>query len=191
MKITKIDLGCGLEKIKGADGLDIKDVQGIKYKHDMNKFPYPIKANSYEEIYCNHILEHVDDLIKVMEEIYRIGKNGARIYIRGPHASCSKTLWTDPTHKRGFSTRLFIEYFSNNGRWSYYTKANFALEKMRINYVFDSNSRIPKAISSFLTYLANINLFSQEFCERLWANWVGGFEEIEVILRIDKKTINL
>jgi hypothetical protein len=61
------------------------------------------------------------------------------------------------------------------------------LEKVKINYIFsDSNSRIPKVISSSLTYLANMSFFSQELCERLWANWVGGFEEIEVVLRSEK-----
>lgn len=188
MKIKKLDLGCGLEKVEGADGLDALDLPGVKYKHDMNKFPYPIKPNSYDEIHCYHILEHVDDVIKVMEEIYRIGKNNAQVYIRSPHASCSKVLWADPTHKRGFSTRTFIEYFSSTGRWGYYTKANFSLKTMKINYIFTgSNSRIPKVISSLLTYVANINLFSQELCERIWANWVGGFEEINVILIINKK----
>ena len=186
LPVKKLDLGCGLEKVDGADGLDMIDLPGLKYKHDMNRFPYPIKPNTYDEIHCYHILEHVDDVIRVMEEVYRIGKHNAKIYIRSPHASCSKVLWADPTHKRAFSTRTFIEYFSSGGRWSYYTKANFHLENMKINYTFDSNSRIPRVMSWFLTYIANINLFSQELCERLWANWFGGFEEISVILRVNK-----
>src|SRR2546423_15675844 len=97
IKIKKLDLGCGIEKVDGADGLDFIKLPTIKYQHDMNIFPYPIKTSSYDEIYCYHILEHVDDVIKVMEEIHRIGKNNAKIFIRSPHASCSKTLWADPT----------------------------------------------------------------------------------------------
>ncbi|MBI2443621.1 MAG: class I SAM-dependent methyltransferase [Candidatus Levybacteria bacterium] len=183
-----LDLGCGEKKIPHAVGLDIRALPSVDIVHDMDKYPYPIKTSSYDEIYCYHVLEHVEDMVKTMEEIYRIGKSNALVYIRGPHCSCNSTVWIDPTHKRGLGIRMFSDYFSKGGSWAYYTKANFRIKRIRLNYVLSgTNSRIPTLISSSLSFLANRNLTAQLLCERLWAYWVGGFEEIEVVLEIDKK----
>lgn len=187
MKKRILDVGCGLKKIPGADGLDIVPLKSVDIVHDLNIFPYPIRTNTYDEIYCLHVLEHVDDMLRLMEEIYRVAKKGAFVHIRGPHASCSSTVWIDPTHKRGLTTRMFRDYFSVDGTWVFYTKSRFRVERIRLSYVLtDSNSRIPKVVSGLFDWLANRSQTAQELCERLWANWVGGFEEIEVILRVEK-----
>ncbi|MBI2621684.1 MAG: methyltransferase domain-containing protein [Candidatus Levybacteria bacterium] len=191
-KIKALDIGCGLSKIPNADGMDVLPLPTVQIVHDANKFPYPIKTNTYDKIYCYHILEHVDDLIKVMNEIYRIGKNNCKVYIRGPHCSCNSTVWIDPTHKRGLSIRMFTDYFSQDSKWSFYTTSNFALDEIKLNYVTtDNNSRIPRLISTTLTYIANLNRTSQELCERLWSYWFGGFEEIEVKLTVKKQQKDL
>jgi len=186
--MKKLDIGCGKNKIPNADGIDMISFLNVKYVHDLNIYPYPIKSNSYDEIYCYHILEHVNDMVKTMQEIHRIGKKNAKVYIRGPHCSCSSTVWIDPTHKRGLSLRMFTDYFTSEGIWSYYSNLKFQIDKLKLHYVLSQNRfRIPVFISSLLSSIANLNRFSQELCERLWAGWVGGFEEIEVVLKIQKK----
>jgi SAM-dependent methyltransferase len=182
-----LDIGCGEKKVKGAIGLDMIALPGVDIIHNLEHYPYPLKANAFDEIYCYHVLEHVSDMIKTMEEIYRVGKNGSKVFIRGPHCSCSSTVWIDPTHKRGLSIRMFSDYFSKNGRWGYYSKTNFRIERIKLHYLLSgTESRIPKPIDSILSFLANINETSQLLCERIWSYWFGGFEELEIILQIDK-----
>lgn len=182
-----LDLGCGNNKINNAVGLDIIPLPGVDIVHDLEIYPYPITSNTFDTIYCYHVLEHVSDMVKTMEEIYRVGKDKGLVYIRGPHCSCNSTVWIDPTHKRGLSIRMFTDYFSRTGRWSYYSKTSFDIKRIRLNYVLtDSQSRIPKVVSSFFSFLANINPTSQLLCERIWSYWFGGFEEIEVVLQIQK-----
>lgn len=70
MKI--LDVGCGTAKIKGAIGIDRIKLDGVDIVHDLNKFPWLFKDKTFDEIYMNDIIEHLDDTIKVMEECCRL-----------------------------------------------------------------------------------------------------------------------
>jgi len=51
-------------------------------------------------------MEHLDDVIGVMEQLHRIGKPGARVWVRVPYYT-SLNFNTDPTHRHAFSSRSF------------------------------------------------------------------------------------
>lgn len=108
-KPTILHLGCGTRKVKGAIGMDINPRSTADLIHNLNKFPYPFPANYFETIVAEHILEHLDDLVKVMEEIYRIAKPKAQLYITSSHFS-SVDSFTDITHKHFFTSHSF-DYF--------------------------------------------------------------------------------
>jgi len=184
-----LDLGCGKYKVPGAIGIDWIDLPGVDIVHDLNVFPYPLGDGEFDEIHCYHVLEHVEDVIGVMREIYRVAKPQARIFIRVPHASCSKSLWMDPTHKRGFTTRSFIDYFSEDAEFGYYSHVDLRLDTLRMNYCYDrerGTRKIPAFFQSFCNHLANLNLLTQELWERVIAGYVGGFEELYVELTVIK-----
>jgi len=96
-------------------------------RHDLETFPWPWDDDSIDEIRANHIMEHLgqdsDTFLKIMQEIYRICKPGARIEINAPHPRHDDFI-SDPTHVRAITPRLF-ELFSknNNERWA---KGGFA-----------------------------------------------------------------
>lgn len=70
MKI--LDIGCGNNKMKGAIGIDRVALPEVDIVHDLNSFPYPFEDNTFDEIYAAHIVEHLDSIIRVMEELHRI-----------------------------------------------------------------------------------------------------------------------
>src|SRR5258708_2735135 len=107
MKI--LHLGCGSAKIKGSVGLDIDPKSQADIVHDMEKYPYPVKNGSFDDVFAEHVIEHMDNIPKVMEEIHRILKNGGKLVIRGPHFS-SVDMYTDPTHRHFMTSRTF-DYF--------------------------------------------------------------------------------
>ncbi len=72
MKI--LDLGSGPWKYKGAISIDWNSETKPDILWDLNKFPYPFSDNEFDLIYASHILEHLNELIKVLEEIWRILK---------------------------------------------------------------------------------------------------------------------
>lgn len=65
-----------------------------KVKMDIQRIPFP--DGEFDVIFCNHILEHVDDDRRAMREMYRVmrpgrmghhalaGQHGARDDLRGP-----------------------------------------------------------------------------------------------------------
>ena len=73
----------------------------------MEKFPYPFKENTFEEVYANHVLEHLNDPIKVLRELIRICKNGARIIINVPHAYTYAQV-ASIQHKANFTEHSFV-----------------------------------------------------------------------------------
>ena len=128
--MKKLNLGCGRDTKKSYVNIDRMKVDGVDVIHDLNKFPYPFKDNTFDEIYCKHILEHLDDFTLVMDELYRISKNNAIIHIRVPFYN-SYHAFRDPTHKTFFSYDTFY-HFEARKRMDY-TDKRFNLY-VQINY---------------------------------------------------------
>ena len=101
----KINLGSWTERYDGFLNLD-KD-PGVKpdIVADIEK-GIPLDDNSVDEIKANMILEHIHDIIFVMNELWRIMKNGAILNIIVPHEK-SAMAWGDPTHVRVFNEESF------------------------------------------------------------------------------------
>ncbi len=127
--MKKLNLGAGLDIKNGYINADIVKLRGIDVVHDFNKLPYPFKDNEFDEIYTSHVLEHLDDLIKIMGELKRICKNKARIVIRVPHFSCGVS-YRDPTHKRLFSYFTF-DYFTDE---CFYGLPKFKIVGRKLNF---------------------------------------------------------
>lgn len=105
--IKRLDIGCGGNKIPGAVYVDIDPGANPDILHDLNKFPYPMEDNSYDEIYAKHIIEHLDNPKGFMRELTRILKPGGTVFVETPHFSC-RVAYSEPQHK------LFFSYFMFN-----------------------------------------------------------------------------
>ena len=186
-----IDLGCGFRKKPGAIGFDIARIPGVDVICDVMR-PLPLRDNSVDEIQASHIIEHVEDFLAFMGEIWRVCKPGALVYFRFPHGSSKYVTWKDPTHRRGVFLATF-EYFDPNtfdGRaWGYYHPAKFEIVKQRINFNMNSYLWQPqpgrRILGAIFDRLANRNARAQYFCERFWGNWVG-MEEAHIWMRAIK-----
>ncbi len=186
-----IDLGCGKRKKPGAVGIDIASIPGVDIIADVMK-PLPLRDNSVDEIVASHIVEHVDDFLDFMGEVWRVCKPGALVYFRFPHGSSKYVTWKDPTHKRGVFLATF-EYFDPNtfdGKaWGYYHPAKFEITERRINFNMNSDiwetQRARRILGKTFDWLANRNERAQYFCERFWGNWVG-MEEAHIWMRAIK-----
>jgi len=129
-----IDLGCGQDKYDGAYGVDIVEGPDVDRVIDLEQMPWDLPANHFSYIHCNDILEHMADPLAFMEEVYKIAADDAEIFIRTPHFT-NANAWTDPTHNRPFSAATFEDYFTQEGDYSYYTDATFALKELRIGFI--------------------------------------------------------
>lgn len=109
---VKINLGCGQDIRVGWVNVDFRDLEGVDIVHNLDKFPYPFKDNSVDEIWMEHILEHLDNPIRCLEELFRISKPSAKITISVPHWSHFMS-YCDFTHKRVCSSASFLYYEIN------------------------------------------------------------------------------
>ena len=126
--MKKLNFGSGKDPREGYTTFDCVDMPGIDIVHNANVFPYPIKSAFFDYVEARDILEHLDDVVKVMEELYRILKPGGELFIRVPDGRIPEAVWADPTHKRGFVPVSF-DYFCHDTdsykRYGFYTKAKF------------------------------------------------------------------
>lgn len=106
-----LDFGCGKRKRANAIGIDRNPRSDADVLHDLNHFPYPFADNTFDEIYCDNILEHLDDVVQVMVELHRISKPEGIVEITVPFFP-HRNANTDPTHKHWFGIHSF-DYFVN------------------------------------------------------------------------------
>lgn len=107
----KINIGAGRHKREGFVSIDIIDYPEVDIVADITK-GLPIPDNTVEEVLALSILEHLYDTVGIMEEIYRVCKNGAKVIVTVPYAK-STAAFKDPTHKKFFTERTF-EYFDKS-----------------------------------------------------------------------------
>jgi predicted SAM-dependent methyltransferase len=118
----RLNLGCGHDARIGYVNVDRVRLAGVDLVCDFARFPWPFKDDSIDEILAIHVLEHLHDTIRAMEEMYRITRPGAKVTIEVPHYKHSNA-YKDPTHVRLFTEGSF-DYFGKSER-SYYTHARF------------------------------------------------------------------
>jgi len=69
----------------------------------------PLKASSVDVVHLSHTVEHIRDLVRFMEEIYRICRPGAEVRVVVPYYT-SRGAFRDPTHVR-YITEDTFQYF--------------------------------------------------------------------------------
>ena len=123
--MLRLNLGCGPCYKKGYVNVDFY-VKKADMHFDLNKYPYPFKNSSVDEIYMRSVLEHLDNISKFMAEAYRILKKNGRLIIEAfPHFT-SAGVYDDPGHKHAASWKTF-RYFVKGTPESY---SNYYLGKV-------------------------------------------------------------
>lgn len=171
--MKKLNVGCGKDVREGYVNLDVKKSPGIDVVHNLDKYPWPFKNNEFEEVYCNNILEHLNDIIKPIEEIWRISKNKAIVKVIVPIFP-SVGAFADPTHKQYF-TYMTFDYFRPEDGLNYYSKARFKIKKKKIIF-----SKYLK----FMEPIVNLNTSFQKIYYNFFAFTIPAYFlyfELEVI----------
>lgn len=187
-----LNLGCGKSRIPGTIGVDRVRVEDyVDVVHDMDVVPYPFDDNSIDEIHFYHVLEHLNNPIGKLEEIYRILKPGGILNMRVPHFS-SMGAFTDLTHVRPFGYLSFDPLVSCHNQ-HYYTKASFRIRNKEIKYLgqypnsgvyekYVHKNQCPLIARPFVRLINLMIKVSPMAFERFWCYWVGGATEISLVL---------
>lgn len=103
-----LDIGCGRHKLPGAIGVDQLSLPGVDVVADLSK-PLPFKDGEFEVVHSNQVLEHVPNLIGLMNEMHRVLAPGG---IMIAHVPYFRSSWAaiDITHVRQFTINS-LDYF--------------------------------------------------------------------------------
>lgn len=171
-----LHLGCGRRKADGAFGVDVVADSAADLVWDLGERPWPLPDNAFEKIILIDVLEHLADVVGVMEEVYRVARPGAEVIVQSPFAS-SHHLWTDPTHLRGLTSRSFKYFTDEFARQNFaYSEARFSVEHV------EYRMHAPKWYDRILMGWANRNKFKYE---RRFMYWFPA-ENIYFVLRVQK-----
>ncbi len=182
---SKINLGCGEFPKEGFVNVDRFEGPGIDVVHDLSDLPWPFPDASADRIEADHVLEHLAEVFSVMREIHRVLRPGGVLVVRTPHFSRG---FSHPEHQRGFDA-TFPMYFDPDFPGGY-TGVEFTSASTRLRWFAQPDLKksvlpgplvwVGNTLSAVLDTAANL---SPLVCSRVWCYWVGGFEEIEFVLR--------
>lgn len=126
-----LDVGCGINKHPGAVGVDRNPRSRADVLCDLDRFPYPFRDSSFDSVRAIHVIEHVADVVRTIEEFHRLAKPGGSLFIVTPHYT-DFSSFCDPTHRwhlNSFSLRYFGE---DNAGFGYYSPARLAESSVHV-----------------------------------------------------------
>lgn len=109
-----LNLGCGDRVVtdQPAVNVDVRRVVGVNVVHDLNVYPWPWGDGTFDKVQGEDVLEHLDDLVAAVDEIWRLLEPGGLLWVRGPHF-LGQNACADPTHRRAFNVFSF-DYLDPN-----------------------------------------------------------------------------
>lgn len=117
-KSPRLNLGCGRFADPAWINVDCVALPGVDLVIDLNnlaqeKLPFP--EDCIEQFSMSHVIEHIANVLPLMQELYRVATPNASLLIRCPHGA-SDDAWEDPTHIRPIFLQSF-GYFSQPFYW--------------------------------------------------------------------------
>lgn len=126
-----LDVGCGINKLPGSIGIDRNLNTKADAIVDLDRFPYPFRDSAFDALQAIHVIEHVSDVVRSMEEFHRLVRAGGEVFIATPHYT-DFSSFCDPTHRwhlNSFSLRYFG---ADNAGYGYYSKARFEETSVKV-----------------------------------------------------------
>jgi SAM-dependent methyltransferase len=109
---SKLNIGCGSDLRRDYINIDCIDMSPDEpyLQLDLEVARLPFLANSLDEVFAAHILEHLHNFPKLLNEIHRVLKPNGTVTV---HVPCYPAVecFQDPTHVRMFTDKTF-EYFT-------------------------------------------------------------------------------
>lgn len=106
----KLNLGSGNKPFPGWLNVDKFPVLKPDLVHDLEVTPWPIAADSCDEVLLQHVLEHLgrdlDTHLRIIQELYRVCVADALITISLPHPRHDDFM-ADPGHVRAILPQSF------------------------------------------------------------------------------------
>ncbi len=101
MRVLDVGAG-GMRRAPHVTTMDVRSMENTDVVHDADVFPWPFEDDSFDYIILSNVLEHVENIGEVLDEIQRIGRDGAMVRCICPHFS-NPCTYVDVTHRHALS----------------------------------------------------------------------------------------
>lgn len=169
-----LHLGAGSDALPGWINLDRVGSAGIDVVHDLDAPWLPFADDSMGRIRATFVIEHLREPVRMLEEIYRVGRDGALVEIAVPYWN-SVCVARDITHRRGFHENNFMVLDPRLKRWKpFYPRCRYRLLHLGV-LVLERHRPVwrPRAVRALLAA----------------ARWVPNVvRDLAVVLRVDKSS---
>ena len=117
--------------------------------HSQNKTHFdsheiPLEDNRFDVVFCNHVMEHVENPLQCMKELYRVMKKGGWALIQVPQDFNRDLTYEDASitspkeREKHFWQKDHLRLFGKDyPQWL--EKAGFIVEEFDLNKLFDKN----------------------------------------------------
>ncbi len=104
--LTVVDVGCGSYKqVRKAIGVDRYIHKGVELISDLEDGT-PFRSDSVDHVFAVHVLEHVRNLVALMNDVHRVLRETGVLHVMVPYWRHSVAV-ADPTHIRFFVPQSF------------------------------------------------------------------------------------
>ncbi len=167
--------------------------------HDLDSFPYPLADSSADLIYASHVVEHSTQKLRLFWELHRILVPGGIAVVRVPHVT-SANAWNFDHYSVWVvgSMNCFqnADFYGNNFprfeilhemlRWriTYQTARDVeGWPERTLDIHSPARNSLRGILNRFVSRLANLH---HGLAQRIWFLPVGGFDEVEYVIRAVK-----
>ena len=142
-----LNIGSGSKRIEGYVNIDIDKNANPDVLWNLEKTPLPFDDMSVHGGFASHVLEHIQNLVPLMEDLWRITMLAGIWDIRVPHY-ISQDAWSDPTHVRAFSHHAFSNFYHKGWQLSELnvSDAITKAEGDKLTHIHAVLRRLPKLI---------------------------------------------
>jgi ubiquinone/menaquinone biosynthesis C-methylase UbiE len=137
--MIKLDVGCGDQKREGHIGIDNSKGADADIFLDIEKQKLPFEDNQVDVIFCSHVLEHLDNVIFVVNEFWRVLKPEGEATIVVPDKTNERAIAI--THKRFFDKQTF-DFFTQKRSKKMYDVCLWKIEEIVLNERKDIHVRM-------------------------------------------------
>lgn len=117
----KLNLGSGTLRLEGYVNVDKSPHMNPDQVVDLEQTPWPWKDNEFNHVVAKDILEHLGQtpaqFLNIIQEMYRVSRNGAVWEIQTPHWR-SDNLLNDPTHVRAITPAMMEMFNQKHIMWT-------------------------------------------------------------------------
>ncbi|MGH9897195.1 MAG: class I SAM-dependent methyltransferase, partial [bacterium] len=130
-KLLRLNLGCGKDIRPGYVNHDvIRHCDGVDMVHDLRHLPWPWVDDSAEEIRAIDVLEHLPEVIPIIDECWRVLHPGGVLHLSVPNYA-HESAWPHTTHAYPFYLDSF-DYFDPDtdcgSKYGFYTRRKWKIE---------------------------------------------------------------